>query len=83
MTIPDILSYLFPAGGGATIIALLIGAARKNRAGKMSRAELMNVRADKAEKLAARYLAFIWLLLARWPANHPKPPWPRGLKPKE
>lgn len=55
----------------------------KRHAGQLTRAELQNARADKADRLSARYLAYIYLLRARWPAGTPLPPWPRGLKPRD
>lgn len=75
--------WILPPGGAVVLTSLIVSSYRKRRAGALTRAEQLNARADKAEKLAARYLAYIWVLLARWPVGTPKPPWPRGLKPKE
>jgi hypothetical protein len=84
MHLQEILSYLIPTGGGTTLALYAFRAFLRHRQGKLTRAELMNSRAEKAEKLAARYLAFIWILLAVLTAHGiPHPKWPRGLKPKD
>jgi hypothetical protein len=79
----QVVTNLLLGIGSPTVLGYLIVQLVRRHRGKLTRASIDSARAERAERLAARYLAFIWLLLAHWPEGHPRPPWPRGLKPKD
>lgn len=79
----QVVTNLLLGIGSPTVLGYAIVQLVRRHRGKLTRATQDSARAERSEKLAARYLAYIWQLRGNWPKGSNPPPWPRNLRPKD